>query len=309
MGERLRENVGRVMVGKGDVVELMLVALLVGGHVFIEDVPGTGKTTLAKTLARSLNCAFGRVQFTPDLMPSDVTGINYFSQKEGEFRFRPGPIFAQILLADEINRATPRTQASLLEAMQENQVTIDGETRQLPSPFLVLATQNPIELEGTFPLPEAQLDRFLLRLKIGYPSEEEEGTMLVRFEHDDVLSSLEPVVEPEDLVAAQESTTRVRLDDSLRGYLVQIVQATRNHPALEMGASPRASLALYRAAQALAVLRGRDFVLPDDIKYLVEPVLAHRLILSSQSRLRGQTGDAILAEVVSGITVPIDVRD
>jgi MoxR-like ATPase len=305
MGDRLLQNVRKVIVGKEKETELVLLALVAGGHIFIEDVPGTGKTTLAKAVSRSLGCSFGRVQFTPDLMPSDVTGVYYFDQQASEFRFRAGPVFSQILLADEINRATPRTQSALLEAMQERQVTIDGATHPLPSPFLVIATQNPIELEGTFPLPEAQLDRFLLRLSLGYVSEEEESALLVRFQESDPLLALSPVVEAGELTAAQERTKTVRVEDSLRDYLVKLVRATRTHAAVELGASPRASLALYRAAQVLAALRGRDYVTPDDIKALATSVLAHRLILSSQNRLRGHTSESVLREIMDTVPVPI----
>jgi MoxR-like ATPase len=304
--QRVIENVGQVIVGKGEVVELVLVALLCEGHVLIEDVPGIGKTTLAKAAARSLGCTFKRIQFTPDLLPSDVTGITFFNQKRQEFEYRPGPIMAQIILADEINRATPRTQSALLEAMQEQQVTVDVETKPLPRPFLVLATQNPIELEGTFPLPEAQVDRFLLRLKLGYPTVDEENRILLRFEQHDPLEDLQPVISSDELLAMQEESRRVRVEESVREYIVRICRATRGHPAVELGASPRGTLFLYKTSQALAALRGRDYVIPDDVKHLAPYVLTHRLIISPQTRLRGRTGEEIVREVVASVAVPVE---
>ncbi len=305
--ERLRTNIERVIVGKGPVIELALTALLCNGHVLLEDVPGSGKTTLAKAIAGSLGCSFKRIQFTPDLMPSDIVGLNYFNQKASDFELRPGPIFAQVVLADEVNRATPRTQAALLEAMQENQVTIEGSTMPLPLPFLVLATQNPIELEGTFPLPEAQLDRFLLRLRIGYPSAQEEVELVERFNTGDPLAELNPVLDPEELQQMQRAVPDVQMETSVLEYLTGIVRATREHTGLELGASPRATLALHRAAQALAAQRGREYVTPDDIKYLAPCVLGHRLILTAQSRLRGQAADSIIDDVLSSVAVPISV--
>ncbi len=303
---RVTESIGRVIVGRDEVVELALVALLADGHILIEDVPGIGKTTLAKAIARSVGASFKRIQFTPDLMPSDVTGIHYYSQKSGEFEFRPGPIIANIVLADEINRATPRTQSALLEAMEERQVTIDGVTMPLPSPFLVLATQNPIELEGTFPLPEAQLDRFIMRVRIGYPTETEEDDILLRFEAENPLEALQPVVAAEELVRLRGLVPQVHCEPSVRRYVVSIVQATRRHPALEIGASPRASLALVRGARALAAIRGRDYVLPDDVKLLAPAMLPHRLILSSHTRLRGRAAADIVAEVLAEVPVPVE---
>ena len=304
--DRIIQNVAKVIVGKEDVVELCLVALLCEGHVLLEDVPGIGKTTLAKAIARSVGCTFRRIQFTPDLLPSDVTGILYFNQKSQEFEFRPGPLMSQILLADEINRATPRTQSALLEAMQERQVTVDVETVQLPRPFVVLATQNPIELEGTFPLPEAQIDRFLMRIDLGYPTREEEESILLRYERQDPLESLESVVQPRDLLAMQSQTRSVLIEDTVREYIVDVVRATREHDAVELGVSPRGTLALYHTAQALAVLRGRGFVIPDDVKYLAPAVLTHRIIISPQTRLRGRRPEEVLAEIVDTVPVPVE---
>ena len=303
---KIRDNVGKVIVGKGDVVDLALVALLCEGHILFEDVPGIGKTTLAKALARSLDCMFRRIQFTPDLLPSDVTGLAVYNQKTQEFEFRAGPLVTQILLADEINRATPRTQSALLEAMQERQITIDGATRVLPRPFLVLATQNPIELEGTFPLPEAQVDRFFMKLELGYPSEDEENAILLRFERDEPLEHLQPVVNTETILAMQRVVRTVRVEASVRDYVIAIVRATRAHTSVELGASPRGSLYLYHAAQAFAALRGRDFVLPDDIKHLTPFVLTHRLIISAQTRLRGRDAKQIVKEVVEAVPVPVE---
>jgi MoxR-like ATPase len=304
--ERLRASVERVIVGNRHVVDLALVALLCEGHILLEDVPGTGKTTLAKALARSLDCSFRRIQFTPDLMPSDITGITYYNQKLGEFVFREGPLLAQVVLADEINRATPRTQAALLEAMEERQVTVEGTTVRMPSPFLVIATQNPVELEGTFPLPEAQLDRFLLRLRLGYPSEEDEDRMLQRFEAASPLETLAPIIDAPALVTLARRLQRLYVAPPVRRYIVRLVQATRAEPAFELGASPRAALALFRAARAHAALEGRDYVLPDDVKTLAGPVLAHRLILSTQARLRGRDVEQLLADVVERVPVPLE---
>ena len=306
LASKLRENVQRVIVGKGDVIDLTIIALLCRGHVLVEDVPGIGKTTMSKTLAQSLGCTFNRIQFTPDLMPTDVLGVNFYNQKLGDFEFRAGPIFSQILLADEINRATPRTQSALLEAMGERQATIDGVTRPIPEPFMVLATQNPIEMEGTFPLPEAQLDRFMLRVKLGYPSPEEESDILLRFQKDTVLPALDPVTTEEELRQHQEAVTTVRVDDTVRMYVVEITQATRRHDGLSLGASPRAALALYKTAQAKAAIDGRDFVTPDDVKGMAETVLAHRMILTSNSRLRGRTTEMIVEDVLNSVPVPIE---
>lgn len=302
---RVKENIGRVLVGKDDVVELTLAAVLSGGHILVEDVPGIGKTTLARSLAGSLDCEFRRIQFTPDLMPSDITGIHYYNQRSGEFEFRPGPVIAQVVLADEINRATPRTQSALLEAMGERQLTIDEVTVALPAPFLVIATQNPIELEGTFPLPEAQLDRFLIKLQVGYPDEEQEGEMLLRFDNADPLGDLSPVATGPEILEYQAVTQRVYVDPVLRNYTVRITQATREHPEVELGASPRATMGLYRCSQALAVMRGREYVTPDEIKELAPYALGHRIILKSQARLRERTTDVIIQEVLEQVTVPV----
>jgi MoxR-like ATPase len=306
IADRVRENVARVIVGREDVIDLALVAMLCQGHVLIEDVPGIGKTMMAKALARSIGCSFKRIQFTPDLMPSDVTGINFFNQKSGEFEFRAGPLLANIVLADEINRATPRTQSALLEAMEEHQVTVDGDTVVLPAPFIVLATQNPIELEGTFPLPEAQLDRFLLRLRMGYPDEREEDAILQRFEAQSPLDDLQSVVDAAELTRISASLPSVRCEASVRGYITKVARSTRDHAAVELGASPRASLALFRAARAYAAIRGRDYILPDDVKQLAVPVLAHRLTLSSQSRLRGRDAESLVRELLDEIPVPVE---
>ena len=303
---KLIDNIEKVIVGKREVIELALVALLCEGHILIEDVPGTGKTTLAKAIARSLGCSFQRIQFTPDLLPSDVTGIYFFNQKTQDFEYRPGPIVAQVVLADEINRATPRTQAALLEAMQERQVSIDLETKALPRPFLVLATQNPIELEGTFPLPEAQLDRFLMKIKLGYPSEEDENEILLRYEQQDPLDTLEPVLSSEALLELQKVVPSTTVEKSVREYLVQVTRATRDHPAVELGVSPRGTLALYKTAQALAALRGRDYVIPDDIKHLAPSVLTHRIIIHPQTRLRGRTPEQVVSEIVAQVPVPVE---
>ena len=304
--QAIQANVEKVIVGKSSVVELMIAALLTPGHVLIEDVPGLGKTMLAKALARSLGCSFQRVQFTPDLLPSDITGVNVFNQKSGEFDYRPGPIMAQIVLADEINRAGPRTQSALLEAMEERQVTVDGVTRSIPLPFLVLATQNPIELEGTFPLPEAQLDRFLMRVPIGYPAAEEEREVLRRFREVDPLTELTPVVNSEEVLSLSKVCRSVYVSPAIETYLLGLVRATRDNAALALGASPRGSLALYHTAQALAAMHGRAFVMPDDVQPLVVPTLAHRLILSSHSRLHGKPLSAILDEVIAKVPVPVE---
>jgi MoxR-like ATPase len=299
-------GVGRVMVGKGPVTELVLVALLCEGNVLLEDVPGVGKTVMARAVARSLGCEFKRIQCTPDLLPSDVTGIQFFSPSTGRFEFRPGPLITNIVLVDEINRATPRTQSALLEAMQEQQVTVDMETVPLPRPFMLMATQNPIELEGTFPLPEAQLDRFLLRLQMGYPSEAEEGALLVRFQDSSPLDGLAAVTDATGLLGLQSLCRRVYVDPSVREYIVQLTRATREHADVRLGASPRASLGLHRAAQTLAGVQGRGFVLPDDVKYLAEPALAHRLILKTEARLHGRAAATVVQDVLASVPVPVE---
>jgi MoxR-like ATPase len=294
----LIENVEQVIVGKRQPIEFIMVALLCEGHVLLEDVPGSGKTMLARAIAASLGISFKRIQCTPDLLPNDITGVSIFNQKTGEFEFNPGPIFVNILLADEINRATPRTQAALLEAMQEQQVTIDGVTRELPRPFLVLATQNPIEYEGTFPLPEAQLDRFLIRLSIGYPNRMDERQILVNLWREHPITKIGKVVDGQQLSALQKRVWDVNVDVTLQDYIVALAEATRNHPDLSLGVSPRGSLALLKGAQALAAIRGRDYVIPDDIKSLVPLTLSHRLILKPEAELRGRTAHLILEDVL-----------
>jgi MoxR-like ATPase len=298
------DNIERVVIGKRREVELVLVALLCRGHVLIEDVPGVGKTVLTKAVARSIGSTFKRIQFTPDLLPSDVTGVNVFNQQRGTFEFRPGPIVAQLVLADEINRATPKTQSALLEAMEEAQVTIDGVTHALPSPFVVLATENPIDYEGTFPLPEAQLDRFLLRLSLGYPGRQGELEMLDRQHLRHPLESLEQVVSVNDLVAAQEGVKTVHVAPAVREYIVSLVEATRHHDDVFLGASPRGSLALFNATRAWAGIRGRDFVTPDDVKQLAEPTLAHRIIVSPAARMRSIDSRQVVRDLLESLPVP-----
>jgi MoxR-like ATPase len=295
---RVIDNVETVIVGKRKQIELMMVALLCQGHVLIEDVPGTGKTMLARAIAASMGISFKRLQCTPDLLPNDITGVSVFNQRANTFEFQPGPVFVHVLLTDEINRATPRTQAALLEAMQEQQVTVDGVTRPLPAPFLVLATQNPIEYEGTFPLPEAQLDRFLIRLSLGYPDTEGEGQMLRNLRKQHPIESIGQVVDGAEILNLHDLVTDIHVDQSLEEYILTIVRATRTHPDLALGASPRGSLALYKTAQALAALRDRDYAIPDDVKTLVLLTLAHRLIVKPESQLRGRTAVAILDEIL-----------
>ncbi len=301
--ERVAANVERVIVGKHREVRLALVAMLCQGHLLIEDVPGTGKTMLARAMSKSLDCSFRRIQFTPDLLPSDVTGLSIYNQKTQEFEFRPGPVVSQIVLADEINRATPKTQSALLEAMEERHMTVDGVTHPMPQPFMVIATQNPIEYEGTFPLPEAQLDRFMLRLRMGYPEPIDEMLILDEQKRGHPVDGLTPVANADDVLAMQRSVREVYVDPAISDYIVRLVSATRAHPDVYLGASPRGSLALYRASQALAALTGRDFVIPDDVKALAEPALAHRIILKTSASIRGVEGRDIVSEML--LSVPV----
>ena len=304
--DAVRQNIQQVFIGKRETVDLLLVGVLSRGHLLVQDVPGTGKTTLAKALAASIHCDFRRIQFTPDLVPSDVIGVNVYIANSGEFEFRPGPVFTQILLADEINRATPRTQSALLEAMQEGQVSVDGVTSKLPRPFMVAATLNPVEMEGTFPLPEAQLDRFMLQVSLGYPSAEEELSMMKRFQGIEHSWTLDAVVTPEEVIAAQDAVNQVRVEDNMRSYALGIVHATREHPHVRLGASPRATLALQHGAQAMAAMTGRGYVIPDDFKSVAGAVLSHRLIVDSSSQLRGRMGGDIVSEILESVPVPIE---
>jgi MoxR-like ATPase len=302
--DRIIENISRVIVGKDQAIELLLVGLLAEGHVLLEDVPGVAKTLLAKSLAKSIGGSFDRVQFTPDLLPADITGFNVYDQNAGRFSFHPGPVITNVLLADEINRTIPRTQSSLLECMEERQVTVDGNTHLLPAPFLVMATQNPIELEGTFPLPEAQLDRFLLKIRLGYPDKKEEIQIMKRFQETDPFLRLQPVTTPEEITELQKARRRIHVSQPIREYIADIVRATREDDAIQFGASPRASLGLMRAGQALATLRGRKYVLPDDIKHLARPVLNHRLILKTDERLKGKSTGHLIEKIIDRTPVP-----
>ena len=304
LAEKIIDNVEKVIIGKREEIQLTVIALLCQGHLLIEDVPGVGKTMLARALAKSIGCTFKRIQFTPDMLPSDVTGVSVFNQKTREFEFRPGPIMAQIVLTDEINRATPKTQSALLEAMQERQVTVDGVTYPIPEPFLVLATQNPIEYEGTFPLPEAQLDRFMLRISLGYPSPEEEIAILDSQRYVHPIETIGQVVDAQELLEAQEKVKEVYVDPLVKEYIVDLVNATRKHPDIYLGASPRGSLALYKAGRARAAILGRDYVIPDDIKALAVAALAHRLIVSPSARIKEIDAKTVVREILESVPVP-----
>jgi MoxR-like ATPase len=304
IAERITANVEEVIVGKHEAVLLTTIALLCEGHVLIEDVPGTGKTMLAKAVSKSLGCSFRRIQFTPDMLPSDVTGVSVFNQKTREFEFRPGPVIAQIVLTDEINRATPKTQSALLEAMEERQITVDGVTYPMERPFLVLATQNPIEYEGTFPLPEAQLDRFMMRIDLGYPETQDEITMLERQHQSHPITHIEQVVSREELLEAQQKIKNVFMNDLVKEYIVKLVNATRKHPDVYLGSSPRGSIALYKTSQARAAILGRDYVIPDDLKALAMVTLAHRLIISPSARIKNVDPRAVIQEILDSTPVP-----
>ena len=304
IAQKITDNVENVIVGKHEAVQLTTIALLCEGHVLIEDVPGTGKTMLAKSVSRSLGCNFRRIQFTPDMLPSDVTGVSVFNQKTREFEFRPGPVMAQIVLTDEINRATPKTQSALLEAMEERQITVDGVTYSMEQPFLVLATQNPIEYEGTFPLPEAQLDRFMMRISLGYPGTDDEMTMLDRQQHAHPVTRIEQVVSSDELIDAQQRIKDVYINDLVKEYIVKLVNATRKHPDVYLGASPRGSIALYKTGQARAAILGRDYVIPDDVKALAMVTLAHRLIISPSARIKNVDPRAVIQEILDSTPVP-----
>ena len=304
VAQRIVENVSKVIVGKKPVIEQALAAVIAQGHILIEDVPGVGKTMLAKSLSISIGCSFKRIQFTPDLLPSDIVGVSIYNQSTGEFQFRPGPVMSQVVLADEINRATPKTQSALLEAMEELQVSVDGVTRYLERPFVVMATQNPIEYEGTFPLPEAQLDRFLMRISLGYPSFAEEISVIEQQEQTHPIDHLEAVATPEDVIGLQDAAKQVYVDVAVREYIVGLMEATRNHEDIYLGASPRASLGMFRAVRAMALLQDRDYVIPDDVKGLAYAVLAHRLILAPSARMRGQQTRQVVDSLLESVPVP-----
>ncbi|MDP4093330.1 MAG: MoxR family ATPase [Bacillota bacterium] len=309
--DRIKTNISKVIIGKDDTIQLILIALICSGHILLEDIPGVGKTMLAKCLAKSVSCDFKRVQFTPDLLPSDLTGINYYNQKECEFVFRPGPVFTNIVLADEINRATPRTQASLLECMEERQVTVDGDTRVLGRPFFVIATQNPIETQGTFPLPEAQLDRFFMRLRLGYPSKSESKAILDRFINANPFAYLESVADIQDISDAQDSYCNVKVNDAVKDYIVNIVEETKKYEKIALGISPRGCLCLMKASQVMAILNGRDYVIPDDVKKLAKPILAHRLILKGHyMNSESAAAESVMDEILQNVAVPLeDIQD
>lgn len=309
LADEVKANVQKVIIGQEQTIDYLLIALISSGHVLIEDVPGTGKTMIARSLAESLACSWKRIQFTPDLLPSDITGINFFSQKKNEFEFRPGPIFSNILLADEINRATPRTQSSLLESMEERQVTIDGDTYRLEEPFIVLATQNPLESQGTFPLPEAQLDRFMLKISMGYPTKEEGIQILKRFKEDNPLFHLKPVAKQEEIIQAQKIYSSVFVHDDLLSYVMDIVEMTRRHEKIALGISPRGSQALLRAVQVYAILQGRDYVIPDDVKALIQPVFGHRILLKQSMQLEENEIGQVLEDVLNRVEVPSEEID
>ncbi|HSW58127.1 MAG TPA: MoxR family ATPase [Dehalococcoidales bacterium] len=305
-GKQVLNNIEKIIVGKSAVIELVLVSIFCEGHILLEDVPGIGKTMLARSIARSLKCQFRRIQCTPDLLPSDITGTYVYNQKKADFEYRPGPVFTQIVLADEINRATPRSQSALLEAMEERQITLEGETRLLPRPFLVIATQNPVELEGTFPLPEAQMDRFLMRLKIGYTSESEDALILDRFVQQNPIETLEPVIDGDQVLRLQKFCRLVHINPDIQKYIIQLVRATREQPHVELGASPRAMLGLYRSSQALAALRGRSFVIPDDVKYLAPFIMSHRIIPEAAISLKGGRGEDVVRAVLESVPTPVE---
>jgi MoxR-like ATPase len=304
LAEKIIKNIERVMVGKPEAIHLAVIALISQGHLLIEDAPGVGKTMLARSLAKSISCSFKRIQFTPDMLPGDITGVTVYNQKISDFEFHPGPIIAQVVLADEINRATPKVQSALLEAMEERQITVDGVTRKMPSPFHVLATQNPIEYEGTFPLPEAQLDRFLLRINIGYPNPSQEIAVIEGQQYIHPIEQISHVVDAADVLLLQETVKSIYVDDLVKKYIVALVDATRHHPSIYLGASPRGSLALFRTAQARALLQGRDFVIPDDVKALAGPALAHRALISSVGQSQGKDGRAAITEILETVPVP-----